>query len=377
MRNWALVVGINKYSKDSGQKRLKGAVNDACDFAEWALDPSGGSVQPKRLFFWTYPWPKSPKGRLANYLNGSMPKWDLGRSGWVSADPKRAPDAQEIVHTGERIGRKLFNSQFGKANAEPNRIYVFLAGHGLRTTEVNGNFVQTCFIGGDFRPVDSMHADGLIPCTSFRRSLRNDRFDEVLLFVDCCRNKFVLSSLQALPICDLSNDQELLEWSIAHAATDQEIAYETPKPPHRGAFSQTLLRGLRTHRDPRTNSLTVEQLKSFVIEHIGEISQQPQTPDFDYKPPNRPLVLVTGAAPAVPALASGPLVHSKKLPLGTPIVLKDGTLRPVAGIAPLLAGPKPARLPALPDGLYSLEPQGVAVPAVLFEHPKQGEVDVG
>ena len=34
MRNWALVVGINKYSKDSGQKRLKGAVNDACDFAE-------------------------------------------------------------------------------------------------------------------------------------------------------------------------------------------------------------------------------------------------------------------------------------------------------------------------------------------------------
>jgi len=196
----------------------------------------------------------------------------------------------------------------------------------------------------------------------------------VLLFLDCCRTNFALA-LKALPLCDHLNHQGLHEWSMANATIDGQIAYETVDAPHRGAFSQTLVHGLRSHRDPQTKSLTVEQLKSFVIEHIGEISQQPQTPDFDYQPPNKPLVLVTGTSLA--AHASGPLVHSKKLPRGTQIVLKDGTLRPVAGIAPLLAGVKPVRLPALADGLYSLEPQGVAAPAVLFEHPKQGEVHVG
>ncbi|MGL3111670.1 hypothetical protein [Bradyrhizobium sp. BR 1432] len=44
MNACALVVGINNYQKP-GIPTLFGAVADAADFADWALDPAGGNVE--------------------------------------------------------------------------------------------------------------------------------------------------------------------------------------------------------------------------------------------------------------------------------------------------------------------------------------------
>jgi uncharacterized caspase-like protein len=202
LANWALVVGINDYPPAASQRPLRGAVADTVDFADWALDPNGGGVSPDRLFFWTYPWPAAPlPPNLDQYLAGNTPHW-LRVDGSMAPPPDqtRPPKAQEIIRTAEIRGRDLFENKFvAGAHAPKDRIFVFLAGHGLRTQEFGSGIMQTCFVAGNFSPRHGNMADGLVPCASFRQSLRNDRFDEVLLFLDCCRNELAYTSLRAPP----------------------------------------------------------------------------------------------------------------------------------------------------------------------------------
>ena len=95
MTSWAIVVGINEYP-GSGLGPLKGAVADACDFADWALDPTGGNVAPERLYFWTYPWPDADPDRphLAQYLAGDRPAWTFDMEAQVSS-------AEWVANTGK------------------------------------------------------------------------------------------------------------------------------------------------------------------------------------------------------------------------------------------------------------------------------------
>lgn len=368
MANYALVIGINEYPALASLGPLRGAVADACDFAEWALDPAGGAVSVDKLFFWAHPWPPAPDGALADALAAGATQWDNPITDWAPPDQTRGPTAEEIINTLERTGRALRAAAFDGGDSGPHRVYVFLAGHGLRTMEVGGNLPQTCFVAGNFRPAAGNAADGLVPCTSFRRSLRNQRFDEVLLFLDCCRNDFPITSLRALPRCDLTNDRDWPQWSIGHATRDSGLAHETVDAPYRGAFSKTLGIGLRTCRDELTGQLTVDRLDRYVSENISRATASGQTPYFDFAPRNEPLVLVTGQ-PAI-APQSGPLVDLAALAPGSLVVLKDGANHAVPGVAPLVAAAAPVQLAPLRDGLYSLEPENAPDRAVLFKQPR-------
>lgn len=375
MANYALVVGINEYPALSGLGPLKGAVADACDFAEWVIDPDGGAVTPDKLFFWVHPWPAALTAALADALAAGATRWDNPLTDWAMPDRTRAPTAAEIINTLERTGRALRAAAFGGGgDAGPHRVYVFLAGHGLRTMEVGGNLFQTCFVAHNFRPAASNSADGLVPCTSFRRSLRNERFDEVLLFLDCCRNEFPITSLRALPLCDLANDRDRPQWSVGHATKDSGLAHETTTPPYRGAFTKTLVTGLRTCRDERTGLLTVDRLDLYVRENIQHDTASGQVPYFDFAPPDAPLVLATGM-PAIPK-QPGPLVDLAALPTGSLVILKDGANRIVPDVDPLVADADAVQLPPLSDGLYSLEPADQPDRATLFKQPRDRHVIV-
>lgn len=378
MKTWAIVVGINEYPPAANQRLLKGAVADACDFAEWALEPEGGNVAPDRLLFWVYPWAGLPTtGLLHNYLQQQLlAKWDDIDLGWSEPDQNRAPKAEHIIRTVEIIGRNAYKAARDSGDNEHRRILVFLAGHGVRTTANGDTTQQTCFVTRDFRPADGTATGGLVPCLSLRRSLRNRRFDEVLFFLDCCREDLPYTNVRAFQCCDLHNDREEPGWSVGHAAQDQKRAYETENSPYRGAFSKTLMEGLRKHRDPATNALTVSSLDQYVTANICKATNKDQHPYFDFLPKDEPITIVTGGAVVDGNATPGPMVHLHDVPIGTRLILLDGFGNLVTGVPPLVVTGPTLTLPLLPESLYEIRIEGDPERYTIFKHPKQREIHV-
>ncbi len=378
MRSFAIIVGINAYPSPTGQEPLAGAVADACDFAEWALDPAGGNVAPADLFFWTYPWAEPTPGRLRDYLNGNPPTWDHEIFDRAPPDQTRPPVAREIVYTIERAGRESLPNP-GQA-ADPRRAYVFLAGHGLRAIPYGALTEETCFLAADFRPMSSNLAAGLVACESLRWSLLNRRFDDAIFFLDCCRLKTSKLTMKAVPLADQAGDK-VLPFAMAFAAQDNEPAFETTTEPIRGAFSATLMAGLRSCREGDEPALTTARLREYVITNISTHTTTGQRPNVFFRPDDDhgPVIVKGGIAPAPAAAAQlqpGPLAILDALLAGTQVVLKDGQGNPVAGFPLLEAGHGPIALPPLPDGLYSLEVVDDRSRFEMFRHPGKEVVRV-
>ena len=375
MKSWAIVVGINIYPPLAKQKPLHGAVADACDFADWALDPAGGNVAPDRLYFWTYPWPAAPGSRLQAYLAGAAPHWDNVDIDWVAPDQTRAPKALEITTTIESVGRTARGQALEDGDTETRRVYVFLAGHGIRAKTVDRS-EETCFLAGDFRPLNTNLAGGLVPCDSFRRALLNSRFDEAILFTDCCRSQTARTALMAQPVSDYSG-QPTGPCSIAFAAQDNMLAYETANPPVRGAFSSALMRGLRTHRIGAVGDLHAAPLKQYVVDNIKDFTANGQVPNVWFQPdPDGPLI-VSGYPTGVAPLPAGPLVDVSALGNGTQLILKGGDDKPLPGIAPFLVAGPILQMPRLAPGLYLIEIDDGSGRYAMFKHPSLEQVHVG
>ena len=371
MKTWAIIVGINVYPERAKQKELHGAVADACDFADWALDPRGGNVAPDRVFFWTHPWPTMPEGRLQTYL-ATAP-------GWLTADNRpdqtRAPRAFEITSTMEDAGRTARAQAMEDSDTETRRVYVFLAGHGIRARTFDRN-EETCFLAGDFRPLNSDLVAGLLPCDSFRRALLNDRFDEAILFFDCCRSQTARLTLRAQQVSDFGG-QPTAPCSIAFAAQDNMLAYETTNQPVRGAFSSALLRGLRTHRIGAAGELHAAPLKQYVIDNIKDFTSNDQVPNMSFQPdPDGPLI-VSGLPAVAAPFPAGPLIDVSALDNGTHLVINGGDNKPLPGVAPLVVAGPTLQIPPLAPGLYLIEVADGSRRYAMFKHPTLERVHVG
>lgn len=384
MKCWAIVVGINEYPPLAKQEALKGAVADACDFADWVLDPTGGNVPPECLFFWTYPWPVAPQGRLHSYLEGGPPDaqqsfppkwWSNVDSGLAAPNKQRAPSALEITTTIEDLGRVLRGQALDRADKETRRVYVFLAGHGIRAKTVDRS-EETCFLAGDFRPAAGNLVAGLVPCDSFRRALLNDRFSEAILFTDCCRKQTARSSLVAQVVSDYSG-QPTEPHSIAYAAQDDDLAHETTTTPVRGAFSSALMRGLRTHRASAANELYAAPLKQYVLDNIKDFTDSGQTPTMWFHPDgNGPLIVV--GVPAITGLAlTSRTIDVSALPHGTQLTLNGGGNTALAGVPPFLVAGPTIETPPLSPGLYSIDINDSSGRYAIFKHPSAEAVRVG
>jgi Caspase domain len=388
MTDFAIVVGINDYPQQTGQRKLSGAAEDACDFADWVLAADGGGVAPQNLFFWTHPWPGPsaarvraypeapdlmPSPALAAYLPHPTP-W-VGSRGPVVPDPSRAPDAREIVDTVLVKGTELAGqAMMGKGGS--HRIYVFLAGHGVHTNEVSSLDGQTCFLAGDFHSISGNVAHGLVPCDSFRRSLLAGGFGEVFMFLDCCRVQDPVITMPAAVICAGPLGPAKSPWGVGNAAEAGKEALEVPGPPARGAFTAALVQGLRAHRDPGTNALPIASLEAFVTERI-ETRANGQSPAFEYNPRTKPGPVLRAAFHPAPAANPTLVLDLSSLPPGIRLRLLGGGLVPVAGFEDFVAGSAPVDVLNMPPGFYQVErlDGGAEIPP--FRHPKPGPIRVG
>lgn len=333
----AFVVGINDYSEAAGLRRLAGAVADAADFADWALDPLGGKVAPADLHFWAWPWPPpSPSPALAPYI-AAPPAWpSRGATNRQSGPPTAAQITQAI---GEVVK--------GARDTGIERIYIFFAGHGIMVDRRrNDERPQSCFMAGDYV---AGYADGLVPCDDLQIGLERIGPAEVILIFDCCRTE--LSPTTNRPSFNWDNYDSLgyNRWGAsARGAMPGTLALEIDEETNpRGAFSRLLTFGLRHLRiDDR---LTTEQLEEYVYSQIGPLVRpRTQKPDIQFWPRREVFTLVDG-----PPLPPGLTLHVTFEPphLGKMVLLRDYRLDTLAEIE---ASPE-GWSGALPIGKYSLE----------------------
>lgn len=286
MSAWALVVGINEYRPESGLSTLFGAVDDAVDFAEWALDPAGGAIEPAGLHLWTWPMPAAPSKAVEDAL-AAPPDWAHG-----PPDFTRAPRGDEIRLT-------LFNLAQKAAAEGVERLYVYFAGHGLQTKPLQYQLPeQVCFVAGDYLP---LFTQSLVPGIYVRSLMRRLGPVEVLMFFDCCRDE--MSSFQADPPVEwptFNGAGTNLCCSLGLAASPGAKAFETPTAsPKRGAFTRLLTYGLRALREK--DVLTPGLLQIYLRTGIDRLTKpHRQKPSIILEPDDYDLELVRGPPTVAP-----------------------------------------------------------------------------
>ena len=354
MNACAFVVGIDEYPGEARMPPLKGAVADAVDFAEWALDDVGGAVAPEDMYFWSWPPPAEPPPRLAAHL--------VAPTAWPVGDPTvGTPDGAAIVQS-------IFEVMSQVEARGLTRVFVFLAGHGMEVDrQITAEPPETCFMAGDYRP---RFAHGLIPCDALQQALLRFGTAEVVLLLDCCRTD--INPTLERPWLGWPNEiADRNEWIAAgRAARSMQKALEIETAAGtRGAFSHLVTFALRHLRFD--DALTSQQLENYVLSRISKLVVPPrqQTPEFEIRPRVPDFVLVAGAPPQ-PHLSI--FISFSGANQGRNAYLRDAELHVVAAMEPA-----PAEWSSLlPLGTYSLEFDGGVGDAVAILHLGPGDEHV-
>ena len=246
--DWAIVVGITSYPNlGPNTKPLQGPHLDAQAFRDWLVDPAGGGVPPDNI-------------RLILWPPGS----DTEKMGSVHAEIRGAVD--ELRRLANR------KAQQGEGKHIGRRLYVYMSGHGFspRSEETetvllmpNADVVQC--VGPSF------HWPGVYTANFFYKQAC---FDEVLLFMDCCRTQVSLPSLDEP--WNFQDDLVLypnVKAFYAFAAKRGLAAYEQEDAAgnKRGAFTMALLAGLRggAPESPSDDRITTESLRRYLYSTLA------------------------------------------------------------------------------------------------------------
>jgi hypothetical protein len=344
--DWAIVVGIDTYF-DSTLPALKGPENDAREFYEWVVASDGGSV---------------PKDQAFCILSSEF------KPPFKSAGDAK-PTANEIKALFDRL------RAIGEANAEKgsfrvgDRIYLFFAGHGFAPSHRQD---QTALLVADADTANSQLAHILgtyMADTLYQLKL----FDEIFLFMDCCRSSSECAQLFMPYPDDTAPDYWKTRRFYAYGARAGQEARERDFGDGRfhGIFTRTLLDGLRgAAYDPdEPGKITAEALQNLLYnaypDHMDpELRADPDVPNepevvFERKPAK---LLVAASSGMVGKLSS--MIGMNARPtfavtlrtrnhVGRPAHVLDKSLRPVQSIE--LAAENALQLER---GLYTLFVEG-------------------
>lgn len=285
--DWAIVVGIDTYF-DSSLPALKGPENDARAFYDWVIAEDGGDV---------------PESQAMLVLSSKFP-----RPFAALADAR--PTVKEIVELFDILrARAVANAEKGIGYHVGDRVYLFFAGHGfapshrqdqtaLLVADADTNAAQLAHILGTYM------ADTLY----FLRL-----FDEVFLFMDCCRSSSECAQLFMPYGDDTAPDFHKVRRFYAYGARAGKEARERDfgEGTFHGVFTRTLLDGLRgAAYDPEEPvKITAESLQNLLYNAYPDHMDPALRADPDI--PNEPEVvferkpekLVVGATPVKGVLA--------------------------------------------------------------------------
>jgi hypothetical protein len=245
--DYAIVVGINRYSALNDIKELQGALNDADAFYDWLADPNGGGLETTKI------------QRLKSDLTDRYPSKNDVEDEFIALQNRPNIPGKRL------IGRRL---------------YLYFAGHGITPGET-----RDCAI---LMANASMRALGrAIPGTQAAdRFTLSGRFEEVVLFMDCCRT--MRGSFNVM--LDMNDDAldpdygKYTNWMYAFAAPWSGEAHEKEfvRPDgtrrYQGVFTYALIEGLQNGINPAgtvTSESLVKYVKNRVLELLPEDSKFP------------------------------------------------------------------------------------------------------
>lgn len=257
--DYGLVVAINEYKNDP-YAPLEGAKGDAADFIEWLKSPQGGDLPAKNVDPYTFLSDAGGNEPLLSHLYILLQKIR-----------KLAPQGKK------RVGRRL---------------YVFLAGHGVSPNEqIDEAGLVTVEAEGELTPYlpGKLCADGFC---------NGARFDEVLLFMDCCRVSGLLVKPLGIPVMEkpdpvaAGNVPRFYAFATSFGKTSRETLVDGSV---RGIFSRALITGLKGGAADGSGRLTTSSLRAWLEDKLKiKVDGEEQKPQF---PASMEIVLREGFAP--------------------------------------------------------------------------------
>lgn len=240
--DWALVVGIREYPE---LDPLEGTEVDATGFYDWVTAADGGAV---------------PQNQARLILSSKYP--DRPFKNATAAQPTTAAIigffdelqdiAQQKANNGEkdRIGRRL---------------YLYFAGHGFAPKTDDAAILMA----NATRVRVGHHIPGRPWADWFYKS---GYFDEILLFMDCCRENYPKAPLNVPAFIDVTSIESMdrgkrfYAFGTKWARLSRERKMSDGKV--RGVFTTALLAGLRHAGDPATGNVTAMGLASWLYSNM-------------------------------------------------------------------------------------------------------------
>jgi hypothetical protein len=227
----AIVVGVTHYPSLGGPgeepPHLKGPENDADDVLAWLTSKSGGDV---------------PRANITL----------IKSSDFAQAAPNIDKPTRDQI---DEAFAKLYDLSRDKCR----RLYIYMSGHGFSPKRNHG-----CLIAANATSTMMWH---VYPSGWLEALQESAHFDEFVLWMDCCMNRFTLLSATVPPTLAGSRRIPAGPTFIAFAAQRPLKAVEREFPEDKkvhGVFTRTLLEGLRGAAADRYGMVTGRSLADWL-----------------------------------------------------------------------------------------------------------------
>ena len=357
-RDFAIIVGVSRYP---GLSDLQGSENDACRFFEWVTDPSGGGVlcstaRPQVPAPPACPMPvmgQCGRASLAAGVNHAR----LILSTHYNGAP--APASEPTQHALEQALLEIdaLSQQRMAAGLDKKvgrRLYLYFSGHGCAPVDHESALLAA----NATRAWPGYHVPGRAWADLF---YYGGYFEEVVLFMDCCRERLPRVPLREPPLprfvqsTQIDKANRLYGFATRWTRLAKEAPFGGTGGTVHGVFTYALLEGLRGKAaDVQSGRVTAQSLANWLYANMQlyltpeqrSDDEVPKEPEIDCDPVKGSGLVLADVGRRMFRVSLS--VSPERL--GKPISIKDGTFRTVRDTP---AAPNPWEF-ELPAGLYEL-----------------------
>lgn len=262
--DWAIVVGIKNYV-DPDLAGLQGPENDAKDFYDWVVSSDGGAV---------------PKGQ-ATLIRSSDYHPPFKDPATAMPNPEAIKAAfDHLLSIADQNEKKGLGREVG------NRLYLFFSGHGFAPAQ-HDELTALLTANASIANAQLTHVIGSYMADKF---WRGKFFNEILLFMDCCRSVMDCAQLYMPWTDERATDYYKVRRFYAYGArvAKESREWQMPDGKFHGVFTKTLLDALGgSGYDPRDPALiTAESLRDQLyngFKHFMSAADQTR-PDLPKEP---------------------------------------------------------------------------------------------
>ncbi|HLG54367.1 MAG TPA: hypothetical protein VI485_03490 [Vicinamibacterales bacterium] len=285
-----IVVGITTYPDFNG---LDGPEHDAKEFYDWLTSPAGGDV---------------PSSRVDYIVSSAFQPPN-------TPAPTKHPNADDVEEAFNRLHLDAVGAT-GVARRLGRRLYIYVAGHGAALPfAFDPDRIDAAFLVADASRWNATHVMARLYALYF---LNAAIFDEVAVFMDCCRVVYSRLNPRFPTYIDINAINDAAGQRRAFFAFATKWALTAREKPiggqPRGIFTAALMKGLKSAGANPDGTVTSSSLRNYLLNHMKDLltPEELADPNFpkhpDIPPPAVELVFGTVPPPRVTVSVTFPAV---------------------------------------------------------------------